>query len=71
MSGIESYGIRRRSAKAGGKFGSYSTDAHNTPATSRKADLKAGHTTCFSVRARDRAGHVSAWSAERCYSRPA
>jgi hypothetical protein len=41
-----------------------------TTARSRALTLARGHEYCFSVRARDRAGNLSAWSAERCTAVP-
>jgi len=68
-SGIAGYDVRLRSGKAGkGKWHSVLTGSKKT---SRGVDLLAGYTTCVSVRATDKVGRVSAWSAPRCISRPA
>ena len=70
MSGIAGYDVRVRVSRAGAKPGPYTTVVTGTTAGSRKVALQGGYRTCLSVRAHDRAGRVSAWTAERCYTRP-
>ena len=72
LSGIGSYDLRWRIAHADGVFGGLITQTKLTGTTATKANLAiaAGTTMCFSVRAKDRAGNVSDWTAERCTTRP-
>ena len=67
-SGVASYDLRYRSAQWNGQFGGYTHPArwqHDAFNAVQFAGAR-GHTYCFSARARDRAGNVSSWSAERC-----
>ncbi|MGG5258185.1 hypothetical protein [Phycicoccus avicenniae] len=70
--GVSSYDVRVRSAA----WSSTAFSAHSQPAawsgrTARSVtvSLASGTEYCFSVRARDRVGNTSAWSAERCTAR--
>lgn len=69
--GVASYDVRyRKGAWLDASFGPLTlpTGWAGTTATSRTLSLAPGVEACFSVRARDVAGNVSAWSAERCTS---
>jgi hypothetical protein len=70
-SGIASYDVRVHTVKTGKPFGPWTRLATKTSATTDRVKLAPGTTTCISVRARDRAGHLGAWSAPSCVSRPA
>ena len=69
-SGVASYDVRFRRAPRSGVFGGYGTLANGTTSTRVNVPLAVGYQTCWSVRARDRMGNTSAWSAERCTVRP-
>jgi hypothetical protein len=64
--GIASWDVRSRSAASGRPFGSPRSWTSGTTARSKAFAAVDGTSTCFSSRARDRAGNVSAWSPERC-----
>ncbi|HZW44513.1 MAG TPA: hypothetical protein VFF32_09015 [Dermatophilaceae bacterium] len=68
--GVASYNVRMRRASPYGRFGVYiypsTWQTLRTP--SLALSLARGYQYCFSVRARDAAGNVGAWSAERCTS---
>jgi hypothetical protein len=69
--GVASYDVRyRKGAWLDASFGALTvpTGWARTTATTRSLALPPGVEACFSVRARDVAGNVSAWSAERCTS---
>jgi hypothetical protein len=70
--GVASYDVRYRVARFDGGFGDWVLpDAwQRTTATSRSVAVSRGREVCFSVRARDTLGNRSAWSAQRCTSRP-
>lgn len=70
--GVKSYDVRYRSAAWNKALGAYISPPawQGTAAASVVQSMAAGTTYCFSVRARDAAGNVSAWSAERCTARP-
>lgn len=70
--GVGSYDLRLRTAMWNKPFGSYAFPAslQKTKAVSVSLPLAAGAETCISVRARDAAGNVSAWSSDRCSARP-
>jgi hypothetical protein len=68
-SGIAGYEVRVRVGKS--HKGSWKVVSAGTSKTKRSIALRAGYTTCVSVRATDRVGRVGAWSAPRCVSRPA
>ncbi|HET7309870.1 MAG TPA: fibronectin type III domain-containing protein [Mycobacteriales bacterium] len=71
-SGVASYDVRYRRAPYNGGFGGYqypasgTSDWQATTKTSVSLAVPRGYTYCLSVRARDVAGNVSGWSAERC-----
>ncbi|MQA99881.1 MAG: hypothetical protein GEU78_06250 [Actinobacteria bacterium] len=69
-SGIAGYDVRYRQASARSGFGRFRRLVTDTLATSRRFSGDPGRTYCFSARARDGAGNVSAWSSERCTAVP-
>jgi hypothetical protein len=70
--GIRDHDVRYRRARSDGTFGAWQRPSswQATTATSRSIDVPRGYEYCFSVRARDTVGNVSAWSPPRCTSRP-
>jgi GH25 family lysozyme M1 (1,4-beta-N-acetylmuramidase) len=69
-SGVASYDVRYRSARYDGGFGAETAWQTATSATSAAFTGSPGTTYCFSARARDRSGNVSAWSGETCTELP-
>ncbi|GAA1604856.1 MULTISPECIES: hypothetical protein [Kribbella] len=67
---VKSYDSRWRIAPTAGAFGGYAPVKSGTSATSVQIGLVPGYEYCVSVRARDGFGNVSAWTADRCFSRP-
>ena len=69
--GVASYDARYRTATVSSGFGSYLSPAGllNQSSTSASAAVPAGTTICWSVRARDQVGNVSAWTPDRCTTR--
>lgn len=67
-SGVASYDVRYRRATSNANYGAYTSPAGwvATTAGTRALGVVPGGEYCFSVRARDRAGNVSAWTADRC-----
>jgi hypothetical protein len=70
--GVRSYDVRYRTAAWNKALGTYVYPVRwqNTTATSTTQAVGTGALYCFSVRARDAAGNVSGWSAERCTAKP-
>jgi GH25 family lysozyme M1 (1,4-beta-N-acetylmuramidase) len=68
--GVASYDVRYRTAPYNGGFGVETAWQSSTSATSATFAGSPGTTYCFSARARDRAGNVSAWSGDTCTSLP-
>jgi hypothetical protein len=70
--GVASYDVRYRRARFDGSFEPWVRPEtwQATAATSRSISMSRGYEHCFSVRARDTLGNVSAWSPPRCTSRP-
>ena len=69
--GVASYDLRYRRAPWNGTFGALTYPASWAGRTSPVSPgLSRGYEYCVSTRARDRVGNTSAWSAERCTSRP-
>lgn len=66
--GVASYDVRYRSATGTTGFTGYSIPSafRARTATSASVSVLAGTTICWSVRARDHAGNVSAWTPDRC-----
>lgn len=71
-SGVATYDVRYRVARVDGSFGDWVLPDtwQRTTATSRSVAISRGREVCFSVRARDTFGNRSAWSTQRCTSRP-
>jgi hypothetical protein len=69
-SGVASYDVRYRAASSSGAFGNYVYPKTGTTGSSYVLALTAGYEYCISARARDVFGNTSAWTAERCFSRP-
>lgn len=70
--GLASYDVRYRVATDQAGFGAFSYPAAWQHTTNRSASLPGavgGRDYCFSSRARDRIGNVSAWTAELCSAR--
>jgi hypothetical protein len=69
-SGVASYDVRYRTASSAGAIGNYVYPKTGTTGISYLLALASGYEYCVSVRARDIFGNTSAWTAERCFSRP-
>jgi hypothetical protein len=71
-SGLASYDVRYRHAAWNGSFGAFGHPGgwQHTTAKAVTFTPAKGETYCLSVRARDKAGNVSGWSAERCTAAP-
>ncbi|TCN41217.1 WD40 repeat protein [Kribbella orskensis] len=69
-SGVASYDLRYRTASSSGAFSNYVYPKAGTTGRSYVLALAGGYEYCVSVRARDLVGNTSAWTAERCFSRP-
>ena len=67
---VRSYDVRRRAANYNGGFGAFTAFRTNTTSRSGTYNARLGTTQCFSVRAEDLAGNVSAYSKERCTAVP-
>lgn len=67
---VTSYDVRYRRAPWNGAFGGYATWLAGTSATSATFTASPGNTYCFSARAHDALGSVSAWNAETCTAVP-
>ena len=66
---LKGYDVRYKKAPKGSTtYGAwvYPASWKNTTATSRSVTATTGQRVCLSVRARDTAGNVSAWSSSRC-----
>lgn len=70
--GVAGYEASYRQAPAGGALSPWATPSgwQDTTATSVQRRVAPGGEVCFRVRARDAAGHVSAWSTPRCSAVP-
>jgi hypothetical protein len=70
-SGIGSFDVRRRRASRGSsRFGAFTRFRDHAHITTASFAGSPGNAVCFSSRARDIAGNVSAYSAERCTATP-
>ncbi len=67
---VASYDVRYRRAKWNGGFGSRVLWLSATTATSKSHGASPGSTYCYSARARDDQGLLSAWTAETCTAIP-
>lgn len=72
VTGVASYGLRYRSAAYNAGLGDwvYPASWADLTTTSVSKPVARGSTLCVSVRAKDKVGNFSAWSAQRCTSRP-
>jgi hypothetical protein len=71
VSGIAGYDIQSTYASYQGSFAAWTTKATSTTATSYTVSgLKPGFEYCVRIRARDKAGNVSAYSPARCTTHP-
>jgi hypothetical protein len=70
--GVASYDVRYRKAPTGATYGAHASSAGwlATTATQVTLAVSPGWEYCFSVRARDTVGNVSAYSTERCVASP-
>ena len=70
-SAVKSYDLRWRRARWDGSFGDWTRPAgwQGTTATGVTKSLAGGWTYCVQVRARNRAGQLSAWTGGRCLTR--
>jgi hypothetical protein len=70
--GVASFDVRYRKAAWNGQLGGFiaPSSLQATTAHSTVVALAAGSLYCFSVRARDAAGNVSGFGAQRCTARP-
>jgi hypothetical protein len=68
--GVKNYDVRYRTAPRNAGFGSYTTLVSATTSTQRNFTGNPGSTYCFSARARDNAGNVSAYGPQKCTSIP-
>lgn len=71
-SGVWNYDVRYRTSTPSRDTGTYGYPAawQHTTSTSESVPALAGTEYCFSVRARDVVGNLSAWSADRCTASP-
>ena len=69
-SGIAGFDVRVQEAHAGRPFEPHRMWLQATTEKKALFQAKPGRTYCFSVRAADRLGNVSAWSADRCTAVP-
>jgi hypothetical protein len=67
---VASWDVRQQTAPWNGGLGAATTWLSATQLTAKSYDPGQGKTVCFSVRARDAAGHTSAWSTPDCESTP-
>lgn len=70
-SAVVGYDVRWRRAPYDGTYGPWARPAgwQRTPVTGVPLGLRAGTTSCVSVRARNKAGQLSAWTSQRCTAR--
>ena len=67
---MTTYDVRYQRAPWNGRFGAFVLWRSATTATSATATGRPGSTYCFSVRARDALGQVSAWTRATCTAIP-
>jgi len=67
---VTTYDVRYQRAPWNGRFGAFVLWRSATTATSATATGRPGSTYCFSVRARDALGQVSAWTRATCTAIP-
>jgi hypothetical protein len=68
--GAQRYGVRYLEASSSSEAGAHTRWRRSTARTKGRFRGTPGHTYCFSARARDGAGNVSAWSGATCTSLP-
>ena len=70
-SAVSTFDVRYRTAAWNGTYGSWIRPSswQRTAATGEPLGVKTGHTSCVSVRARNKAGQLSGWTAQRCTAR--
>ncbi len=68
--GVSSYDVRYREAAGNGAFAAPASWKTATAAASARFQGRPGSTYCFAVRAVDRLGNVSRWSARKCTAVP-
>jgi hypothetical protein len=70
-SAVTSFDVRYRTAAWNGTFGPWIRPAswQRTGATGEPLGIGAGRTSCVAVRARNKAGQLSAWTTQRCTAR--
>jgi hypothetical protein len=70
-SAVATYDVRWHAARWDGTYGpwTYPTSWQRTPVSDVPLGLRAGYTSCVSVRARNRAGQLSDWTSGRCVAR--
>ena len=70
-SAVATYDVRWRAARWDGRFGAWTSPKNwqGTPVSDVPLGLRAGYTSCVSVRAHNRAGQVSGWTTQRCTAR--
>ncbi len=68
---VTGYDVRWRTARYDGRYGRWNRPAawQRTRVTDVPLGMRAGQTSCVSVRARNRAGQRSGWSTQRCVAR--
>jgi len=69
-SAVTTYDVRTRKSFATGAVSSWSVTSSGVGATSVRVRLGVGYSTCFSVRAHNRAGQTGPWSPSVCSVRP-
>ncbi len=65
-SDVATYDIRYRSARWNGRFSAYTTKWSKVAVTTETFAGSLGYEYCFGVRARDHAGNLTAWTADKC-----
>ncbi len=70
VSGVASYDVQVRRLPAGGAAGPWTPLLTATSQTTSALTTAHGTTTCLRARAHDKAGNISAWSAQRCATAP-
>lgn len=70
-SAVGSYDVRWRKARYDATYGAWTRPAswQRTPVSDVPLGLRAGYTSCVSVRARNLAGQTSGWTTQRCTAR--
>jgi hypothetical protein len=69
-SGVADVDVRYRFAPYNGSYGSWRSAGQGVTAKTVRLNVLPGREYCLEVRARDKAGNVSAWSSQRCLATP-